>query len=72
MNRVVTDELHVFLISKGASRSPITPHSVEGVHISRVHVPGQNRCTFSPSGTKLTEVEGHVVYIAHLGKLFQL
>ena len=66
MRKLVTHELCVFLICECASRSPKTAHSVDGVHISRVHVPGQNRCTFPSFGTKSTKIESHPVYIAYV------
>ena len=70
MRKIVTHELHVFFICECASGSPITANSVEGVHISRVHVPGQNRCTFPPFGTKGTQIESHPVYIAYVSELW--
>ena len=66
MRGVVSNELHVFLTSKTAPFVPTTAHGVECPHVSRVHVAGQNSCTFSPFGTKSIEVERHFVHIAHL------
>ena len=66
MRGVISNELHVFFTRKTASFVPTTAHGVKSPHVSRVHVAGQNSCTFSPFGTKNTEVESHFVCIAHL------
>ena len=66
MKSVMANKLHVFLASKSAPYVPTTANGVECPHISRVNVAGQKRCTFSPFGTKSTEVKSHFVHIAHL------
>ena len=65
MNRVVIDELDVFLIFKRAPLVSTTAHGVESPHVGRAHMARQNLCTCSPVATTSTEVEGRLVHIAH-------
>ena len=67
--RVVTDELQVFFICERARTLPVAAHGVEGPHVGRAQVPGEDSSTLPPLRSKGAEVKSHLRSVSFPRKL---